>query len=87
MRYEDTRRGFTAKVNTGALHMAARFYGRNGKPPSYQSIADMCGVSKSTVSNLWTGRRPTVNPETASKIEDGLRVDKGSIFSLLSLTR
>lgn len=81
----DTRRGFTAQVNLGALKMAAKFYGRRGRMPSYQDIADMCGVSKSTIAGLFGKRRVTVNPETAVKIEEGLRVEQGSIFTLTAL--
>lgn len=81
----DTRRGFTAQVNLGAFKMAAKFYGRRGNMPSYQDLADMCGVSKSTIANLLGKKRTSVNPETAVKIEEGLRVEQGSIFTLIAL--
>lgn len=85
MQTQESNRGFTAKVNLGALKMAARFYGRRGKDPSYQDLAEMCGVSKSTIFNVWSGKRKTVNPETAVKIEEGLRVEQGSIFTLTAI--
>lgn len=80
MTYEESRRRFTAKVNKGALKMAIQF-----KRLSYQQAANRCEVSKSTIAQLLSGKRDTVNPETAAKIEGGLEVDPGSIFTLLSV--
>lgn len=80
MTYSESRRRFTAKVNAGALKMAVQF-----KRMSYQQAANRCGVSKSTFANLLSGKRNTVNPETAAKIEKGLEVDPGSIFNLVSV--
>lgn len=80
MTYEESRRRFTAKVNVGALRMAVQF-----KRLSFQQAADRCGVSKGTIGNLLTGKRSTVNPETAAKIERGLEVGAGSIFDLVSV--
>lgn len=82
MTYEESRRRFTAKVNEGSLKMALQFK----RLDSYKKAADKCGVSKSTIANLMSGQRTTVNPETAAKIERNLEVDPGSIFSLVSLT-
>lgn len=83
-KYSDTRRVYTAKVNSKALDMAIKMHVRRGKPPSYQELADMCKVSKSTISNLM-GKRTTFNPETAAKIEEGLGVDANSIFTLAAI--
>lgn len=77
MTYNETRRRFTAEVNTSALKMAMQF-----NRMSNAEVAKYSGVSKGTISNLTSGARKNVNPETAAKIEKGLRVDAGSIFSL-----
>lgn len=85
MTYEESARRFTAEVNLGALELALTMHKRYGKKPSYQQIATMCGVSKGTITNLMTGTRKNVNPETAQKIEQGLRVDPQTIFKLAPL--
>lgn len=77
MTYEESRRRFTAEVNVPALNMALQFNRLSNSAAAIRS-----DVSKGTIGNLRSGARKTVNPDTAAKIEKGLGVEPGSIFSL-----
>ena len=80
MTYDESRRSFTAKVNHGALKAVIDF-----NRIIYDVTARRCKVSKGTIGNLMSGKRTTVNPETAAKIEKGFNVSPGTFFSLVPL--
>lgn len=80
MTYNESRRRVTAKVVPGALRAVIEFNGL-----TYQEVADRSRVSKGTIGNLLSGSRTTLNPETAKKIADGLRVNVTTLFDLVEI--
>lgn len=68
-------RVLTARVIPGALKMHLKFHQYN-----YRDLEALSGVSRSTISNIVTGKARQVNPETASKLAKALRVKTSDIF-------
>lgn len=75
-KYEQSRRGFTARPNKAQIRLAMKF-----KQWTNSDLAFKAKVSPSTIGNI-LGARDTCNPETAGAIAKAFGVETEELFTL-----